>query len=376
MTPDYSALRPPFHADHVGSLLRPAELHEARERGARGEIDATQLRAIEDRCISEVVAMQESVGLQGITDGEFRRAMWHTDFLTGFDGIEATRTNYTVAFKGEGGETAGTSSMMVVNDKVRRSKPVMVDHFAYLRSVTRRTPKFCIPSPTYLHMRGGRKVIDRNAYPDIEEFWSDIALAYQAEIGDLVAAGCTYLQIDDVSFSCLCDRNIRGQINRDGENADLLPAKYASVVNSLIAGRPASLAVTMHTCRGNFQSMWMASGGYDSIAETIFNQIEVDGFFLEYDTDRAGSFAPLRYMPKTKRVVLGLVSSKSPVLESKDALKRRIDEAAEYVPLENLCLSPQCGFASTHQGNRITEDIQRRKLELIVEVASEVWSTA
>jgi 5-methyltetrahydropteroyltriglutamate--homocysteine methyltransferase len=365
--------RPPFHADHVGSLLRPEALHQARARAAKGEIDAAELRTVEDGAIRDAVALQEAAGLHGITDGEFRRAFWHVDFLTGFDGIVATQGDYAVSFKGDGGETAETHSMIVVDGKIRRSKPVMVDHFKFLRQVTSRTPKFCIPSPTYLHMRGGRRVISAEAYPDLEDFWADIVRAYREEIADLVAAGCTYLQLDDVSLSYLCDDGIREQIKRDGDDPKKLPLRYAEAINAIVAGQPKSLAVTVHTCRGNFQSMWMASGSYDAIAETVFGHTNIDGFFLEYDTERAGGFEPLRFVPKDKKIVLGLVSSKQPALESKDDLKRRIDAAAKYVPLENLCLSPQCGFASTHHGNRITADIQRRKLALIVEVANEVW---
>jgi len=366
---------PPFRADHVGSLLRPDAVHEARGQAEKGQITRAQLRAIEDRAISEAVAMQEGVGLRGITDGEFRRGFWHVDFLTGFSGIKATQSSYAVAFKGEGGETAETRSMMVVDDKIRREKSIAVADFAYLKSVTKRTAKLCIPAPTYLHIRGGRKVVSTKAYPDIEEFWTDIISAYRAEIADLGKAGLTYLQLDDVSIAYLCDKDIRAQVERDGENADRLAAKYRDVLNAIIAGRPKEMGVTIHTCRGNFQSLWMASGGYDAIAETIFGGLEADGFFLEYDTERSGGFEPLRFVRKGTRVVLGLVSTKKPELESKDALKRRIDEAAKYVPLENLCLSPQCGFASTHHGNRITPDIQRRKLALVVEVATEVWGS-
>jgi 5-methyltetrahydropteroyltriglutamate--homocysteine methyltransferase len=369
-------MKPPFRADHVGSLLRPAELHEARAKAEKGEITAAQLREIEDRCIREVVALQEAAGLQAITDGEFRRAFWHVDFLVGFDGITPTQSNYGVTFKGEQGETANTKSMLVVSDKIRRRKPIMVDHFKFVKAATTRTAKLCIPAPTYLHMRGGRKVVSETAYPDIEGFWLDIIKAYREEIADLVKAGCTYLQLDDVSIAYLCDPEIRAQIKKDGDDPDKLPAKYASVINAIFADKPASLHVTMHTCRGNFQSMWMASGGYDAVAETVFGAVNVDGFFLEYDTERAGGFEPLRYVPKTKKVVLGLVSTKKPELESKDTLKRRIDAAAKFIPLENLCLSPQCGFASTHHGNRITADVQKRKLALIVEVANEVWGTS
>ncbi|HEX9461190.1 MAG TPA: 5-methyltetrahydropteroyltriglutamate--homocysteine S-methyltransferase [Alphaproteobacteria bacterium] len=368
--------RPPFRADHVGSLLRPRELHDARAKAQKGEIGAAELREIEDRCIRGAVALQESVGLQAVTDGEFRRAFWHTDFLTGFDGIVASQSQYAVAFRGEGGETSETRSMMVVTDKVRRSRPIMVDHFSFLKSVTKRTPKLCIPAPTYLHMRGGRSVVNERAYSDMDEFWADITRGYREEINDLVAAGCTYLQIDDVSFACLCDADIRERVKGDGMDPDKLPAFYAGIINSLLAGRPASLAVTMHTCRGNHASMWMAAGGYDAVAEAVFGGTDVDAFFLEYDSERAGGFEPLRHMPRTKKVVLGLVSSKKPELESKDVLKRRIEAAAKYVPLENLCLSPQCGFASSHFGNRLTEDDERRKLARIVEVADEVWGSA
>lgn len=365
--------QPPFRADQVGSLLRPPALAVARERFAKGEIGRAELTAAEDAAITEVVRMQESVGLRGITDGEFRRTIWHVDFLTGFDGIRATQSNYAVTFRGEGGETAETSSMMVVDRKVQRTRPIMVDHFRFLAAATKQTAKFCMPSPTYLHMRGARKVVPESVYPDMEGFWADVVAAYRAEIADLGAAGCRYLQLDDVSFSNLCDHAIRGQIAQDGEDPVSLTAKYADVVSAIVRDRPAGMRVTMHTCRGNFRSMWMASGGYDAIAETAFQRTDVDGFFLEYDTDRAGGFAPLRHVPRDKYVVLGLVSSKTPELESKDALKRRIDEAARYVPIENLCLSPQCGFASSHHGNRITPEIQRAKLERVVEVATEVW---
>jgi 5-methyltetrahydropteroyltriglutamate--homocysteine methyltransferase len=360
-------LKPPFRADHVGSLLRPAELRKARAE------KSPRLREIEDREISRVVAMQEAAGLQAVTDGELRRAFWHVDFLTGLDGIVATQGQYALKFHGAGGAESETRSMMVVKDKVRRTRPVMLEHFKFLQGATARTAKLCIPAPTYLHMRGGRKVIDAKAYPDIEEFWSDVAQAYREEIRDLVAAGCRYLQIDDVSFACLCDEGIRAQVKRDGEDPARLPSKYAQVINRLLAGRPPSLGVTLHTCRGNHASMWMAAGGYDAVAEAVFSEAQVDGFFLEYDTERAGGFEPLRFVPKGKKVVLGLVSTKTPVLEKKDALKKRIEAASSYVPLEQLCISPQCGFASSEVGNRLTEDDQRRKLELVVELAREVW---
>ncbi len=363
----------PFRADHVGSLLRPPELKQARADAKSGKLSREKLKALEDRHIRDAVAMQEKAGLSAVTDGEFRRAFWHVDFLTAIDGIVATQSQYAMKFHGEGGAQSETRSMMVVNGKVRRANPIMLSSFEFLKKNTSRTAKICIPSPTYLHMRGGRKVVDEKAYPDMEEFWNDIVRVYREEIRDLAAAGCEYLQIDDVSFACLCDESIRGQIRRDGEDPGRLPSKYAQVISALLKDRPASLGVTMHTCRGNHDSMWMASGGYDAVAEAVFNEAGVDGFFLEYDSERAGGFEPLRFVPKGKKVVLGLVSTKTPVLESKDMLKRRIGEAAKYLPLENLCLSPQCGFASSAAGNRVTPDDQRRKLDLVVEVAREVW---
>jgi 5-methyltetrahydropteroyltriglutamate--homocysteine methyltransferase len=308
-----------------------------------------------------------------VTDGEFRRAFWHVDFLTGFDGIVATQGQYALKFHGEGGAESETKSMMVVNGKVRRSRPVMVDHFSFLKKATNKTAKLCIPAPTYLHMRGGRRVVNASVYPDVEEFWSDITRAYREEIADLAKAGLEYLQIDDVSFACLCDEGIRAQVKRDGEDPARLPARYAKIISGLISQKPKSMSVTMHTCRGNHASMWMAEGGYDAVAEAVF-QTEVDGFFLEYDTARAGGFEPLRFVPKGKKVVLGLVSTKTPVLESKDALRRRVEQAAKYIPLENLCLSPQCGFASSEVGNKLTEDDQKRKLALVAETAAEIWS--
>ena len=365
-------MRPPFRADHVGSLLRPRDLKQAREDFKNKKIPHEKLKAVEDQAIRQAVALQEAAGLESITDGEMRRAFWHVDFLTGFDGIVATQGQYALKFHGEGGAQSETRSMMVVDGKVKRTRPIMVEPFKFLRDSTRKTAKLCIPAPTYLHMRGGRRVVNEQAYPDVEEFWSDITRAYREEIADLAAAGCSYLQIDDVSFACLCDEGIRGQVKRDGEDPAKLPMKYASVISALLKDRPPTMAVTMHTCRGNHASMWMAEGGYDAVAEAVF-QTEVDGFFLEYDTARAGGFAPLRFVPRGKKVVLGLISTKTPVLERKADLRKRIDEAAKYVPLENLCLSPQCGFASSEVGNQLTEDDQKRKLALAVEVAAEVW---
>jgi 5-methyltetrahydropteroyltriglutamate--homocysteine methyltransferase len=365
-------LGPPFRADHVGSLLRPPELKRAREEFKSGKRSRAALTEVENASIRKAVALQEAAGLQSVTDGEFRRAFWHVDFLTSFDGIVATQGQYALKFHGEGGAESETRSMMVVTGKVKRSKPVMVSHFEFLKKSTSRTAKLCIPAPTYLHMRGGRRVVNAEAYPDVEEFWSDITLAYRQEIAALAAAGLEYLQIDDVSFACLCDEGIRAQVERDGEDPRKLPVKYASVISDLLKDRPKTMAVTMHTCRGNHASMWMAEGGYDAVAEAVF-ETAVDGFFLEYDSARAGGFAPLRFVPKGKKVVLGLISTKTPRLEDKNELKKKIEQAAKYVPLENLCLSPQCGFASSEVGNQLTEDDQKRKLELAVQVAAEVW---
>jgi 5-methyltetrahydropteroyltriglutamate--homocysteine methyltransferase len=367
---------PPFRADHVGSLLRPARLHGARAKAEKGEITANELRAVEDAAIRDAVALQETAGLRSITDGEFRRGHYLVDFMTALDGIAPTHTSYALSFKGEEGRTGETRSMLSVTGKVRRRRPIMLNAFRFLKSATSRTPKLCIPSPTWVHMRGGRKTVNDSVYPDIGEFWDDVVLAFHEEIRDLAAVGCTYLQLDEISFAFLCDSDIRDRIKADGLDADKLIGEYARVVDRIAAGAPASMTVTVHTCRGNFQSMWMAEGGYDRVAASAFAQPSVDGYFLEYDSERAGGFEPLRHIPRDKRVVLGLVSSKKPQLENKDQLKRRIDEAAKFFPLQQLCLSPQCGFASTHHGNRISEDDERRKLELIVETATEIWGSA
>ena len=368
--------RPPYRADHVGSLLRPAALHEARAKSEKGAITAAELRAAEDSAIRDAVTLQEQAGLQSVTDGEFRRGHYLVDFMTALDGIVPTHTSYALSFRGSDGTTGETRSMLSVTGKVRRSRPIMLDAFRFLTSVTSRTAKVCIPSPTWIHMRGGSKTVSAEIYPDIEEFWDDIVHAYHEEIRDLATAGCTYLQLDEISFAFLCDQTIRDRIAADGLNADRLIADYAHVVDRIAAGAPEAMTVTVHTCRGNFQSMWMAEGGYERVAARAFAQPSVDGYFLEFDSERAGGFEPLRVIPHDKRVVLGIVSSKNAELEKKDDLKRRIDDAAKYFPLEQLCISPQCGFASTHHGNRVSEDIERRKLELIVETAAEIWGTA
>jgi 5-methyltetrahydropteroyltriglutamate--homocysteine methyltransferase len=359
--------KPPFHADQVGSLLRPAELREARAKAKAGQLDADKLRAIEDASIARAVAKQEEIGLQSITDGEFRRDFWHLDFLQELDGIAL------VPVAGMTFKAADVPPMASVTGKVACSRPIMVEHFRYLKSVTKRTPKFTIPSPGTAHMRGGRNAVSRSVYPDLEEFWADIGAAYRKAIRHLYDAGCRYLQLDDVGFAYLCDAKVRENFRKNGDDPATLAPVYARAINDALSERPADLAVTMHTCRGNFRSTWFAAGGYqDDVVGAMFTA-NVDGFFMEYDSERAGGFGPLRLLPKGKKVVLGLVTTKSGVLEPKEALKRRIEEAARHVPLENLCLSPQCGFSSTHHGNVLGEDEQWAKLARIVEVAADVW---
>lgn len=365
----YDNTKPPFRADQVGSLLRPVELIRARAAAKGGELDSATLQSVEDTCIRATVARQEAAGLQSITDGEFRRDWWHIDFLRGFDGVEAVVDPNTASFHG----ADEVVPVLTVTGKVKRSRAVMVEPFRFLQSVTTRTAKLAIPSPSMLHMRGGRPAISRAAYPDLDEFWADTAQTYREEIRDLGAAGCTYLQLDDVSFAYLCDDKIRAGYRARGDDPDRAPQTYVNTINAALRDRPAGMAVTIHTCRGNFKSTWMASGGYEPVAETVFGQLEVDGFFLEYDSERAGGFEPLRFVPRGRKIVLGLVTSKSAAMETKDALKRRIEEASRFVALEDLCLSPQCGFSSTHHGNALTEADQWRKLEVVVEVAREIW---
>jgi 5-methyltetrahydropteroyltriglutamate--homocysteine methyltransferase len=360
--------KPPFRADHVGSLLRPAELLEARQKARRGELSADQYRAVQERCVRDVVARQESLGLRVATDGEFFRDWWHVDFLAGFDGVEAYAGKAMVGFQG-----AEQPLALRVTAKVKRSKPVFVDHFKFTRSVAKATPKITIPAPAMLYHRVGREAISAAAYPDIDELWDDVSQAYRGEIHDLYAAGCRYLQIDDVSYAYLCDANYRETFKQRGEDPDQLLRTYERAINRAIAGKPEDMTVAVHTCRGNFVSTWAASGGYEPVAESLFNDLNVQGYFLEFDTERAGGFEPLRFVPKGKKIVLGLVTTKTPQLESGDTLKRRIDEAAKHVDPDELSLSPQCGFSSTHHGNKITMDDQWRKLELIVKTSEQLW---
>jgi 5-methyltetrahydropteroyltriglutamate--homocysteine methyltransferase len=358
---------PPFRADQVGSLLRPPELREARVRARAGAFAPGSLRELEDRCIRTAVARQESLGLRVVTDGEYRRDFWHLEFLRQLDGVGLAPI-VGMKFQAE-----DAPPMPTVTGSVRCARPIMVDDFRYLASVATATPKLTIPAPAMLHLRGGRRAVSSDRYPDLVAFWADVAAAYRVAIGHIAAAGCTYLQLDDVSFSYLCDATIRDGLRAAGDDPATLPRAYADAINASLAGRPEGLTVTMHTCRGNFRSTWLAAGAYDdAVMEAMFSTT-VDAYFMEWDSDRAGSFEPLRLLPRDKQVVLGLVTTKSGTLESRETLARRIDEAARYVPLERLALSPQCGFASTHHGNTLTEDEQWRKLARVVEVAREVW---
>jgi 5-methyltetrahydropteroyltriglutamate--homocysteine methyltransferase len=364
-----ASMSAPFRADQVGSLLRPASLTQARAQFKRGELDALELKAQEDAAILAVVKQQEAIGLQGITDGEFRRDWWHLDFLAQLDGVELQHNDgpkFQIAGQGE------QPPIAKVTGKVACTRPIMADHFAYLKGVVTRTPKMTIPSPSMLHLRGGRAAISSAVYPDMAEFWADVAQAYAQAIAHLYAAGCRYLQLDDITFAYLCDPKIQSNCVANGDDPAALPATYAGVINAALADKPADLKVTIHTCRGNFKSAWVAEGGYDPVAAAMFST-HVDGYFMEFDTARAGTFEPLRALPAGKKVVLGLVTTKLGELESIDDLKRRIDDAAKFVPLERLCLSPQCGFSSTHHGNTLSQDDQWRKLERVVEVARSVW---
>jgi 5-methyltetrahydropteroyltriglutamate--homocysteine methyltransferase len=365
--------RPPFRADHVGSFLRPPELLEARERHFRkGQITRAQLREVEDRAIREIVRLQEEWGLQGITDGEYRRTYFHVDFLEQLEGVEV-KGGIAVKFHGAAGEVDFAPPVMHVTRKLRHVKPIQLADFEFLKSVTARLPKVTIPSPTMLHFRGGRGAISREAYPDLDEFYEDVARCYRDEIRQLAQAGCRYLQLDDTNLAYLCDPKMREGARQRGDDPDELPRRYARLINAAIAGRPADMTVCVHLCRGNFQSAWAAEGGYEPVAEVLFNELKVDGYFLEYDDARSGDFRPLRFVPKDRVVVLGLVTTKLGSLESKDDLKRRIGEAAKHAPLEQLCLSPQCGFSSTVHGNRLAVEAQAAKIRRIVETAREVW---
>jgi 5-methyltetrahydropteroyltriglutamate--homocysteine methyltransferase len=366
-------IRPPFRAEHVGSLLRPQTLLDARSRYQRGELSAGQLREAEDGAIREAVRMQEQLGLGGITDGEFRRATWHLDFLYQVGGVAKSEQELKIHFRNEQGELEFATAALRIEKKLHFDHCIFADDFRFLSSTTNATPKLTIPSPSMMHYRGGRAAIDTAIYPDIEEFWHDLAEVYAAQLNALRELGCTYLQLDDTSLAYLNDPKQREYITQLGGDGARQHLTYIRVLNAVLARKPPDLTICTHMCRGNYRSSWVASGGYDYVAEAVFGELNVDGYFLEYDDARSGGFEPLRFVPPGKVVVLGLVSSKRPVLERKDDLKRRIDEAARYVPLEQLCLSPQCGFSSTVDGNALTIDDEVAKLRLVVETAHEVW---
>jgi len=360
--------KPPFRADHVGSLLRPAALKEARAKHAKGELDAAGLKAVEDREIERVIRKQEEVGLKLATDGEFRRSWWHFDFFRGLKGVEMISAP---PIKFHGVETKAEAIKIV--GKVDFAGHPHIEHFKFLKAHCNVTPKMTIPAPSTFHFRQGRAMVSREAYPDLDNYFADIATAWGKAIRAFYDSGCRYLQLDDTAWAMICDPSERQHSRERGDDPDSLPAIYAQVTNKVLEAKPADMAITMHSCRGNFRSTWIAQGGYEFVAEHLFST-RLDGYFLEYDSDRAGGFEPLRFFPKGgKQLVLGLVTSKSGRLEGKDDIKRRVDEATKYVPLEQLCLSPQCGFASTEEGNVLAEEEQWAKLRMIVELADEVW---
>lgn len=367
--------KPPFRADHVGSLLRPKELLQAREDHAQGRIDAARLRALEDDAIRDVVKLQQDAGLQTATDGEFRRASWHMDFIYQLGGISKADDELHVRMENADGTIEFTSAGLHVDGKITLEHTIFGDDFAFLASVAgdASTPKLTIPSPSMVHYRGGPASIEQDVYGDMDAFWDDLSAAYAEQVRAVGALGCTYLQFDDTSLAYLNDPRQRALIAERGEDAEHQHLRYIRQINKALQDKPADMTITTHMCRGNFRSSWAAEGGYDFVAEALFNELEVDGFFMEYDDERSGTFEPLRFVPKGKQIVLGLVTTKRGELESKDVLKRRIEEASQYVPLDQLCLSPQCGFSSTLEGNDLTPEQQVAKLELIVETAQEVW---
>ncbi len=367
--------KPPFRADHVGSLLRPPALLRAREDAAAGRITADELHRVEDEAIAEAVRMQQEVGLQGVTDGEFRRGSWHMDFIYALDGISTADDKVRVSFHNEQGDIEFMAAAAHVDGKVGVSETIFGDAYSFLAErVTTGVPKLTIPSPSMVHYRGGRAAIDETVYPDLEGFWSDLTAAYREEVRRLGELGCTYLQVDDTSLAYLNDPEQRRYVGSIGGDPDAQHVEYIRHINEALDGRPDGMSVTTHMCRGNFRSSWVAEGGYDHVAEALFSDLRVDGYFMEWDDERSGGFEPLRFLPKgDKQVVLGLVTTKRGALESKDDLKRRIEEASRHAPLEQLCLSPQCGFSSTVDGNALSHDEQVAKLALVVEVADEVW---
>jgi 5-methyltetrahydropteroyltriglutamate--homocysteine methyltransferase len=366
---------PPFRGDHVGSLLRPPALLEARAGHAEGRVSDDDLRAAEDAAIADVVRLQQEAGLRTVTDGEFRRTSWHMDFIYRIQGVHRTEEKLEVHFHNAGGDLDFTSAGLVVDAPVRIEEPIFGADFDHLASIAPEgmTPKLTIPSPSMVHYRGGTAAIDPSVYPDEDQFWDDLSAAYAQQVRMMAQRGCTYLQLDDTSLAYLNDPEQRANVAAQGRDAEHQHERYIRQINAAIKDRPDSLRVTTHMCRGNYRSSWAASGSYDFVAEALFGELDVDGFFLEYDDERSGGFEPLRFVPPGKQVVLGLVTTKSPVLESKDDLKRRIDEASKFVDLDQLCLSPQCGFSSTVEGNNLTQEEEIAKLRLVVETAEEVW---
>jgi 5-methyltetrahydropteroyltriglutamate--homocysteine methyltransferase len=361
---------PPFRAEHIGSLLRPRELKDAFGARTRGEIDEARFREILERCIVEAIHLQEDAGLETITDGEFRRVAWSTGLIDALEGIESRESLFE--FHDLAGAAQRWNTCYAIAP-IRRPRPIALDEFDFVRRHTRRTPKITMPSPSFLHFFRLEGCADRNVYPTLDKFWSDLIGIYQEELIDLARVGATYVQFDEVPQAMLCDENVRSRIREHGDDPDRLLGVYIDAVNRVLAKRPPGMTIGMHLCRGNLRGRWMAAGGYEAIADRLFNELNVDGFFLEYDSPRAGDFSPLRLMPKNKFVRLGLISSKTAALEGRDALKRRIDEAAKFAPLENLGISPQCGFASTAGGNPLTIEDEKAKLRLVVEIAHEVW---
>ena len=361
---------PPFRADHVGSLLRPAALKQARARHERGELSAEALKEVEDREIEGVIRRQEAIGLQSITDGEYRRSLWHMDFLEQLDNVESYPGERKIKFKGPQPKAV---LLRVIGKLGSFTTHPMLDHFRFLQARTTRTAKMTIPSPTSVHFRYGRDAVPESIYPSMDDFYRDLGETYRKAIRAFYDAGCRYLQLDEVNLAYLCDPALRQQVRDRGEDPEQLPAGYATMLNQAVSDVPAGMTIAMHLCRGNFRSSFVASGGYEPIADLLFNTVHIDNFFLEYDSDRAGGFEPLRFVPKNKIIVLGLVTTKTGQLESRDVIKRRIEEATKYVDIDRLCLSPQCGFSTDDQGNLLAEGEQWAKLRMIVEIAEEVW---
>ena len=368
-------LNPPFRADHVGSLLRPPALQAARRAFQMGQISKADLAIAEDTAIREIVKIQQDAGLRGISDGEQRRTFFHVDFLEQISGVKSELAKYEIKFRGGNKDVTLVPPILTVTGKLQRTHGIATDDFRFLQSVVAPglVPKVCIPSPTMLHFRGGRKGIDENTYPDLNEFFSDLARVFQQELAELYALGCRYVHLDDTNLAYLCDPSHRERAKAQGEDPAALPALYAWLISESVKLCPADMTIGLHLCRGNHRSAWAAEGGYEAVADVMFNQCNVDTFFLEYDDARSGDFSPLRFLPKHKSVVLGLICSKTPVLESKDLIKRRIEEAIQYIALDQCCLSPQCGFASTYEGNDLSFAEQAAKLRLVVELAAEIW---